>query len=67
MKSTTNDTKLPLLEVTCPECDGAGSFREAGERVDCFECHGSGTLPTEDGAKILRLVQNHLKHLLASA
>ena len=64
MDADVQSTSLPVLEVVCPECDGVGSFKDADGRTDCWKCRGAGSLPTEEGAKIIRLMQSNLRRLL---
>jgi DnaJ-class molecular chaperone len=65
VETQSTSSALPTLETVCPECEGAGSFKdyEDGGRTDCWQCHGAGTIPTEDGKKILALVENNFRRL----
>ena len=52
------------LETKCPYCNGKGgahdrdSEREDGW-LDCFNCKGSGFVPTEAGVRILALIRHN--------
>jgi hypothetical protein len=64
-ESTPLDTRaLPTLEAVCPECGGAGSFKDPDGQTDCWNFRGVGTIPTEDGKKIIRLIQSNFRRLL---
>jgi len=48
--------KLPVLEILCDCCDGNGRLKRAGE---CYECKGTGYIPTTYGRRILELFSHH--------
>ena len=58
---------LPVLEVVCPECGGAGSFRGPDGHTDCWNCRGVGTIPTDDGKRIIRLIDRNFRRLLSDS
>jgi len=56
---------LAALEQICPACDGEGRLpnRREGNRLEfggrCDACHGSGTVVTEDGRRLLEFLRWH--------
>jgi len=57
------DSQVPVLEVTCPECKGKGFFENAyvWGRDRCPTCDGAGYVPTEYGKRVLALLK-HFRH-----
>lgn len=55
---------LPDLETVCPVCNG-DKGRHTGEEIsgwaECWNCEGSGFIPTSLGVKILELVRHNSK------
>ncbi len=49
------------LETQCEWCEGRGVFFEGCEKMDCHRCHGCGFVPTEMGARILRLIRHNTR------
>lgn len=57
---------VPLLEERCPSCNGRGHYTGDGEAT-CLKCGGAGYLPTEDGKRVLALMQHNLPAMLRNA
>jgi DnaJ-class molecular chaperone len=64
MSSESKNTEIPVLENSCTECHGRGEWKECGLVVKCYLCHGSGTIPTEYGRRVLSLLKSNLKTIL---
>lgn len=49
------------LENLCDQCEGKGGHQpQYCPWSDCFECDGSGHVPTEFGKQVLALIQHNL-------
>ncbi len=54
--------QLPVLEVVCTRCRGRGAFdSRRGESEDCYDCSGSGYIPTDAGEAVLALIRHNLR------
>ena len=53
------------LETTCTRCEGTGGETERGVWQNCYECNGSGYVPTELGQKIVALMRHNIKPTLS--
>lgn len=49
-------SQSPVLEETCPACQGNVIWQEDGQ---CSTCHNTGRVPTELGRELLAFVERH--------
>jgi hypothetical protein len=56
--------ELGELETRCDSCDGMGGYEELGRWCRCCWCDGAGSVPTELGRRILKLVGGNLRWIL---
>ena len=52
---------LPVLEMLCQTCEGAGGWDDYDDRITCGTCCGAGYVPTELGESILQLLRHNLR------
>ncbi|HEX8402252.1 MAG TPA: hypothetical protein VF628_11175 [Allosphingosinicella sp.] len=56
---------LPALERVCPDCQGTGKIAPVRQGNhyqgggSCNTCRYTGTVPTEDGLKLLNFLHRH--------
>lgn len=59
--------QLPVLETKCVFCLNGAIMDTGRGEVECFNCHGSGFIPTTLGAHILSLVRRHSRVTISAA
>lgn len=67
--SANNLQDFPELETPCNYCRGRGGeyIEGRGDWHQCGMCNGAGTVPTELGERILSLMRNNFRPMLAHA
>lgn len=68
MGQTQNDditAKSSPLEKLCQRCGGTGGHKRMyqPEWDDCPECDGAGYVPTDDGRRILDLIEHNFRQM----
>lgn len=66
-KTMEETDELPVLEVLCPNCRGAGGWKCDEGWHSCGRCNGAGHVPTEFGERVLALMRHNFKPMLDDA
>jgi DnaJ-class molecular chaperone len=67
MDDRAEEIQLPVLETRCPDCEGRGGEEERGRWYPCRDCDGAGSLLTEAGKKVFKVMSNRFDFLLRRA
>jgi DnaJ-class molecular chaperone len=57
---------IPALESVCQRCGGSGGHANDYSPCgwdDCPLCDGAGSVPTDDGRKILELIERNFRQM----